>query len=151
LPKVAPIIIAALLIPNDLDAEALLVYLDQILDGLLARKVKVTSYAADGTEVKHKLQRLLKAKGIAKVYTIQNPRTGYTRKITFAVFHGQPIAFVQDSSHGLKTDCNNLFSGARLLTFGDEHTTALYAYFVDFNDFQNSRNLRQHYTTRTMF
>jgi len=28
-----------------------------------------------------------------------------------------PLVFVQYSSHGLKTDCNNLFSGARLLTF----------------------------------
>ena len=124
LPKVAPIIVAALPIPNDLDVEALLVLLDQVLDGLLARKVKVTSYAADGTEVERKLQRLLKSKGIAKVYTIQNPRTGYTRKITFAVFHGQPIAFVQDSSHGLKTGHNSLFSGARLLTFGNH--VALY-------------------------
>ena len=34
--------------------------------------------------------------------------------------------------------------------FGDEHTTALYAYFVDFDDFQYSRDLRQHYTTQTM-
>ena len=124
MPKVAPIIVAALPIPNDLNAEALLIYLEQILDGLLARKVKVTSYAADGTEVERKLQRLMKAKGITKVYTIPNPRIGHTKKITFAVFHGQPIAFVQDSSHGLKTDRNNLFSGARLLTFGNH--VALY-------------------------
>ena len=33
---------------------------------------------------------------------------------------------------------------------GDEHATALYAYFVVFNDFQYSRDLRQHYTTWTM-
>jgi len=33
---------------------------------------------------------------------------------------------------------------------GDEHATALYAYFVDFDDFQYSRDLRQHYTTQTM-
>ena len=32
----------------------------------------------------------------------------------------------------------------------DEHTTALYVYFVVFDDFQYSRDLRQHYTTRTM-
>jgi hypothetical protein len=32
----------------------------------------------------------------------------------------------------------------------DEHTTALYAYFVVFDDFQYSRDLRQHYTTRTL-
>ena len=33
---------------------------------------------------------------------------------------------------------------------GDEHATALYAYFVDFDDLRYSRDLRQHYTTRTM-
>ena len=33
---------------------------------------------------------------------------------------------------------------------GDEHATALYTYFVVFDDFQYSRDLRQHYTTRTM-
>jgi len=32
----------------------------------------------------------------------------------------------------------------------DEHATALYAYFVVFNDLQYSRDLRQHYTTRTL-
>ena len=32
----------------------------------------------------------------------------------------------------------------------DEHATALYVYFVDFDDLQYSRDLRQHYTTRTM-
>ena len=36
-----------------------------------------------------------------------------------------------------------------LLT-ADEHATALFAYFVDFDDFRFSRDLRQHYTTRTM-
>lgn len=121
----APIIVAALPIPNDLNAEALLVYLEQILDGLLSREIKVTSYAADGTEVERRLQRLMKAKGITKVHTVKNPQAGYTeRKITIALFHDQPIAFVQDSSHGLKTDRNNLFSGARLLTFGNN--VALY-------------------------
>jgi hypothetical protein len=48
-----------------------------------------------------------------------NPQIGHTKKITSAVFHGQPITFVQDSLHGLKTDHNNLFSGACLLTFGN--------------------------------
>ena len=37
----------------------------------------------------------------------------------FAVYHKQPIAMIQDSKHALKTFCNNLFSGARLLVFGN--------------------------------
>ena len=32
----------------------------------------------------------------------------------------------------------------------DEHTIALFTYFVVFNDLQYSRDLRQHYTTRTI-
>lgn len=42
----------ALPIPNDLDANALLVYLEQIIDGLLTCNVKVTSYSADVSETK---------------------------------------------------------------------------------------------------
>lgn len=117
---------AALPIPNDLNAEALLIYLEKILHGLLTHNIKVTSYAADGTEVERSLQRLLKAKGQTQlVHTVKNPQAGYADiKITIGVFDGQPISMVQDSSHGLKTDCNNLFSGARLLTFGNH--VALY-------------------------
>jgi len=32
----------------------------------------------------------------------------------------------------------------------DEHATALYTYFDVFDDLQYSRDLRQHYTTRTI-
>ena len=40
-------------------------------------------------------------------------------KITIPFFKDQPICVVQDSKHALKTYRNNLFSGVRLLTFGD--------------------------------
>ena len=48
--------------------------------------------------------------------------------------------------------CNPYYKGPLTACdwIGDEHTTALYAYFVVFDDFQYSRDLRQHYTTRTM-
>jgi hypothetical protein len=52
LPKVVPpIIVAAIPIPNNLDVDTLLIYLEMILNGLLTRGVHVVSYAADGTEV----------------------------------------------------------------------------------------------------
>jgi hypothetical protein len=126
LPKVAPIIVAAIPIPNDLDADALLIYLEMILNGLLTRGVRVVSYAADGTEVERSVQRLLKARGTTEItYAIRNPRPGYPEtKVNITVYDGQPTCMVQDSSHGLKTDRNNLFSGARLLAFGNH--VALY-------------------------
>lgn len=40
-------------------------------------------------------------------------------KFTIPFFRKQPIACVQDSKHLLKTFRNNLYSGARLLTFPD--------------------------------
>lgn len=118
---------AAIPIPNDLDPNALLIYLEQIMDGLLAHNVKVTSYSADGTETARSLQRLMKAKGIKQIiYTIKSPHPGCPDyEISIAVFRGgQVIIMQQDPQHCLKTMCNNLFSGARLLTFGNG--TALY-------------------------
>ena len=118
---------AALPIPNDLNAQSLLVYLEQIVDGLLSRNVRVTSYSADGTEVERSLQRLMKAKGTSHIiHTVKNPHPGSPDlEISIAVFKGgHPIVMQQDPEHFLKTMRNNLFSGARLLTFGN--ATALY-------------------------
>jgi len=51
MPKVVPRIVAALPIPNDLNADQLLDYGKKILYGLLDRHIQVVSYACDGTEV----------------------------------------------------------------------------------------------------
>ncbi|KAF9470095.1 hypothetical protein BDN70DRAFT_926545, partial [Pholiota conissans] len=58
-PKITPIIIAALPIHNDLDAETLAPLSHQILNGLITRQIKVISYTCDGTEVERAVQRLL--------------------------------------------------------------------------------------------
>ena len=58
-PKITPLIVAAIPIANDLDATILLTYLEQVLHGLLDRKILVISYACDGTEVEHSVQKLL--------------------------------------------------------------------------------------------
>lgn len=39
------------------------------------------------------------------------------------VIDGQPVSMIQDSKHALKTFCNNLFSGSRLLVLGN-HTSS---------------------------
>ena len=120
-PKVTPIIVAAMPIPNNLDANTLLVYLESILDGLLKNNVKVISYACDGTEVERSIQRQLVSKAAQKLeYTIRNPWNGAPDlKIVIGTFCSQPIAMIQDSKHALKTFRNNLFSGAHALILGN--------------------------------
>jgi hypothetical protein len=120
LPKVTPIIVAAMPIANDLSAETLLPYLLEVLDGLIDRGVQVVSYACDGTEVERSVQRLLVDKADRKIeHVINNPNPGgLNTNVTIAVYRGQPMCMIQDSKHALKTFRNNLFSGARLLTLG---------------------------------
>jgi hypothetical protein len=121
LPKITPIIVAAIPIANDLDATILLTYLEQVLHGLLDRKIQVISYACDGTEVERSVQKLLVAKADEKIeHIIKNPHPNCPDTIvTIAVVRGQPICMIQDSKHAPKTFRNNLFSGARLLTLGN--------------------------------
>lgn len=115
-----PLIVAALPIPNNLDAPTLLSYLENILHGLLKHKIPVISYACDGTEVERSVQRLLVAKAPKKIeHTIKGPHLGSDVNISIAIIQDQPICMVQDSKHALKTFRNNLFSGARLLTIGN--------------------------------
>ncbi|KAJ3546027.1 hypothetical protein NMY22_g2201 [Coprinellus aureogranulatus] len=99
LPKVSPIIVAVLPIPHDLDANALFPLLKRVLDGLIDKGIHVVSYASDG-------------------YQEPFPKRPDTR-FQFTVYREQAICIIQDSKHALKTLRNNLFSGARLLTFGN--------------------------------
>ncbi len=126
LPKVAPIIVAALPISNNLSAEQLVVYTQQILHGLFDRHIRVVSYACDGTETERAVQRLLVETADSKVTVqVKNPRSGCPdTEVKIACIKGNHVVMIQDSKHGLKTFRNNLFSGARLLTFGNY--TAIY-------------------------
>lgn len=107
-------------IANDLDAETLLGYLIKIMDGLIDRAIQVVSYACDGTEVERGVQRLFLEKAKKIEHVIENPQEGCPdTKITIAKYRGQAMCMIQDSKHALKTFRNNLFSGARLLAFGN--------------------------------
>lgn len=126
-PKVAPIIVAALPIGDDLDAHALFGYLKKVLDGLIGRGIQVISYACDGTGVERSVQRLLITSDEAERidHVIKNPQTGGPdTTITIVKYRNQTMCMIQDSKHALKTFRNNLFSGARLLTLGN--FTAMY-------------------------
>ncbi|KAJ7661512.1 hypothetical protein DFH06DRAFT_1089007 [Mycena polygramma] len=121
LPGLTPLVVAAMPIPNDMKAEQLLVPLEKILFGLLERNIRVVSYACDGTEVERSVQRMLVAKAERTItHTIPSPIPGAPDFIiVIGFFHGVPVIMIQDSKHGLKTFRNNLFTGARMLTFGN--------------------------------
>ncbi|TFY78121.1 hypothetical protein EWM64_g5890 [Hericium alpestre] len=125
--KVTPIIVAAIPV-NSLSAELLLSYLEQIVYGLLDENIQVVSYACDGTEVERSLQCLFTAQATDCItYHFEDSRVGYPPlEFIIPVFRGQPIVMIQDSKHALKTFCNNLFSGARLLVLGN--FVAIYAH-----------------------
>ncbi|KAF8797488.1 hypothetical protein BYT27DRAFT_7237241 [Phlegmacium glaucopus] len=129
-PKVSPIIVAALPIGNTMTAPTLLILLMKVIDGLLDRGMSIVSYASDGTEVERAVQRLFLEKADTTVYIIKNPRTGCAdTRIMFGIYRGQAICMIQDSKHALKTFRNNLFSGARLLTFGNH--TSIYQHILE--------------------
>jgi hypothetical protein len=120
LPKVPPVLVHAMPIPNNLTADTLLTYSLDIIMGLTARDIKVVSYACDGTEIERGVQRLLTTRAERRLnYEIKNKEGFPDIKLTIPVINGQPIVMVQDSKHALKTYRNNLFSGARLLTLGN--------------------------------
>lgn len=122
-PKVPPIIVAGKAIAEGNKAEDLLIHLRVIVYGLLEKGIRVISYAADGTEVERRLQRLLTAEADSKrTYTFSHPgraNAGGTFSFTIPVFGNQPIAMVQDSKHALKTGRNQLLSGAHLGILGN--------------------------------
>ena len=101
----------------------MLVHLKVIVQGLLEKGVHVISYAADGTEVERRLQRLFTSGADSKrTYTFSHPgRTniGGTFSFEIPIFGNQPIAMVQDSKHALKTGRNQLLSGAHLGVLGN--------------------------------
>lgn len=111
---------AALPIASDLKAPELYDHLDKILHGLISRNVQVISYACDGTEIERAVERLLVQKAEkVETYTIPGPAGARDIVVQVLLVYGQAMTILQDSKHALKTLRNNLFSGARCLTFGN--------------------------------
>lgn len=108
-------------ISNSESAADLFPYLWRIISGLLERDIQVTSYAADGSSVERGVQKILETKATTTVtHRIKHPSPdgkGQDIIINIPFFGKYPIANLQDSKHLLKTFRNNLYSGARLLTF----------------------------------
>ncbi|KAJ3743240.1 hypothetical protein DFH05DRAFT_1536253 [Lentinula detonsa] len=121
LPKVPPIIVAAIPISDRLTVSQTLEFHKTVIFGLLDEDINVISYACDGTETERSLQRAFTQLAETSINVIvPSPRDGLTElQIPIPVFRGHPISMVQDSKHALKTFRNNLFSGARLLVMGN--------------------------------
>ncbi|KAF6746318.1 hypothetical protein DFP72DRAFT_1017300 [Ephemerocybe angulata] len=127
LPKVSTIIVAAMCIGESMDTDELTGYLHDIILGFIRHDIMVVSYCADGSSQERSIQDKTEARATEqRTYAIPHPVAGH-RAISFdiPIFDGQPIAMLQDSKHLLKTARNNLFSGARLLTF--PNGVAMYA------------------------
>ncbi|KAF8880856.1 hypothetical protein BD779DRAFT_1612653 [Infundibulicybe gibba] len=120
IPKIPTIIVSAISIPENLKADDLFTYLWDIISGFLARNIKIASYAADGSNVERSVQRQLEKHASHSItIPIKHPQSGcpdIAVKVSFFIGN-QPIAIIQDPKHLLKTFRNNLFSGARILTF----------------------------------
>ncbi|KAJ7034214.1 hypothetical protein C8F04DRAFT_1350091 [Mycena alexandri] len=127
MPGVAPIIVAAIPIANDLKADVLLKYLIQVVNGLIDHGTKIISYACDGTQMERSVQDMFVRWADARIeHVIEDPHgKGSPIRIVTAVVRKQVICMIQDSKHALKTFRNNLFSGARLLALGSY--TAIYS------------------------
>lgn len=123
--------LAALPISSTLTAQDLYEYHKELITGLIARKLHVVSYGADGTETERKVQQLFVDDAHeTKTVTFDHP---------YKHLHYDPIEFVipfmrgpdgtlyaytivQDSKHARKTFRNNMFTGARVITLGNGTT-----------------------------
>ena len=74
-----PIIVAAKAIKEDLNAEELVEWSNNVLVGLILKGIKVFSYSSDGTAVERKVQTLLmqKHRGTKATYPVIHPTKGF--------------------------------------------------------------------------
>ncbi|KZP19765.1 hypothetical protein FIBSPDRAFT_790399, partial [Athelia psychrophila] len=123
-PGLPTIIFSGFGISDSLKAEDLLEFLKTLLlNGLLAHKVPVCNYAADGAGTERKAQMLLTQLARA-THTLRFPHPGKSQtELCFDIpLFGdqlQPVVMIQDSKHCGKTIRNNAFTGARLLILGN--------------------------------
>ncbi|KAK1223302.1 hypothetical protein PQX77_013840 [Marasmius sp. AFHP31] len=117
-------------IPSSLNTATLTEYSWEILSGLLEKGIKVCSYTCDGAATEHSVQRNLRTKAsTTKVVRIPHPGREEPIEIRVHFYGKDPIAFIQDPKHALKTVRNNLYSGSKCLTF--PNNVAMYSQVRD--------------------
>ncbi|KAF8803503.1 hypothetical protein BYT27DRAFT_7259964 [Phlegmacium glaucopus] len=122
LPKIPPILIAAVARGSSEDAEGLHLMHIKLADLLHQQNIHPVSLASDGTEVERRTQSLItdSASGYVK-YIIPTKSLGPSGNtlLHIGLYRGlYPFVAVQDSKHALKTARNQLLTGARILIMG---------------------------------
>ncbi|OCB83926.1 hypothetical protein A7U60_g9133 [Sanghuangporus baumii] len=125
IPKIPPVVLAAIAITDKVTADTLTRYTHQIIDGLYERHIWPVSYACDGTEKERANQRNLRAQAHGlDTRTIRAPSPLVKNiNINIPLYHGKPMALVQDSQHAKKTLRNNLETGTTTLVLGNDTAT----------------------------
>lgn len=125
LPKIPPILLAAEARGGTDSADDLKTMHDKVMAFLAVHDIHPTSAASDGTETERALQDLIgRSAPSSQSYTIPNTFFGPTAIVTLTiplVDSQHPIVLVQDSKHALKTARNQLLTGARILTMGNDY------------------------------
>ncbi|KAJ6524888.1 hypothetical protein DFH09DRAFT_1372073 [Mycena vulgaris] len=117
LPKIPPILIAAVARGSSVTAENLAAMHTQMLDLLHEYGIHPVSLASDGAEAERAATRIIANSTTSHLlYGIPNPVPGCTLSLKIPLAYGQyPIIITQDSKHGLKTARNQIFTGARII------------------------------------
>ncbi|KAJ7745879.1 hypothetical protein DFH07DRAFT_924502 [Mycena maculata] len=120
LPKIPPILVAAVARGSSTKAEDLVKMHRQLVDLLHDADIHPISLASDGAEVERAAQRMIADSAPDHfIYTIPNPTAGCLITLKIPLYYGQhPTIITQDSKHALKTARNQILTGARILVLG---------------------------------
>lgn len=132
IPRIPTIILAAIPVPGDLDADDLINCSWKITIGLLDLNIKLISYATDGGTVERAVQRKVEAR-TTREDTISFKHSAHEFDlpdidITIRFYGEDGKHLVQYPKHCSKKFRNNPSSGARILTFPNH--AVHYAQFV---------------------
>ncbi|KAJ7508549.1 hypothetical protein B0H11DRAFT_2304702 [Mycena galericulata] len=120
LPKIPPILIAAVARGSSTKARELVDMHHQLADLLHEYNIHPVSLSSDGAEVERAAQRIIanEAKSCF-VYAIPNSKPGCDVVLEIPKLYGQhPTIITQDSKHALKTARNQIMTGARIIVIG---------------------------------
>ncbi|CAK5278910.1 unnamed protein product [Mycena citricolor] len=120
LPKVPPILIAAIARGSSETAPELAQMHLELLNLLHSHNIHPISMSSDGAEVERSVQRTIAETATTyDVYCVPNPNRGCNIELCIPLFYGKhPGVMVQDSKHGGKTARNQVQTGARAPELG---------------------------------
>ncbi|KAJ7778679.1 hypothetical protein DFH07DRAFT_950687 [Mycena maculata] len=120
LPKIPPILIAAVARGSSTNASELVAMHHKLSDILHEHNIHPVSLSSDGAEVERSAQRIIAETAPAYfVYSIPNSKPGCTITLEIPKYYGEhPTIITQDSKHALKTARNQLMTGARMIVLG---------------------------------